>query len=77
MLYPFNYGNKFRIFSLFGHGNQLYELIRFRLANPQKHATKKSYIIYLNKQHPESQDIKASLYTKSCTEKLKAIAHSP
>ena len=42
LLYPFNYGNKFRIFglfSLFGHGNQLYELIRFRLANPQKHAT--------------------------------------
>ena len=42
LLYPFNYGNKFLIFelfSLFGHGNQLYELIHFRLANPQKHAT--------------------------------------
>ena len=80
MLYPFNYGNKFRIFelfSLFGHSNQLYELNHFRLTRPQKHAPLKSYAIYLNKQHPESQDIKASLHTKSYTEKLKAIAHSP
>ena len=33
LLYPFNYGNKCRIFglfSLFGHGDQLYELNHFR-----------------------------------------------
>ena len=33
LLYPFNYENKcriFKLFSLFGHGNQLYELNHFR-----------------------------------------------